>query len=93
MKSQHRAIARYRLILTDWSLPRKQQVSEIERGLNLKNSREKMDSLNAELKAQGKARFGDPLYGIELTNSWDCMTPQARERQLCVGKKQEHFYK
>jgi hypothetical protein len=93
LRSSHQAIARYRLILTDWSKPRKQQVSEIRRDLTLSEARAECDALNERCKANDRNRFGDPIYGIELTNGWDCMSETARSRNLAFGKGPQHFNK
>lgn len=91
MRARHRAIARYRLYLFDPKQPRGKQAKELERGLTWDEADKKRNDLNAELLAQGKPRFSDPLYGIELTNSWACMSEAARSRHLLLGKCQDDF--
>lgn len=91
MRARHEAIARYRLILTDWSKPKGSQVAEVERGLTWKEVTSKRDQANAQLKAQGRSRFGDPMYGVQLTNAWECMSDAARARHSSLGKSQLDF--
>lgn len=91
MRARHEAIARYRLILTDWSKPKGSQVAEVERGLTWKEVTSKRDQANAQLKALGRSRFGDPMYGVQLTNAWECMSEAARARHASLGKCQGDF--
>lgn len=91
LRKRHQAIARYRIVLVDWSKPRKKQRTEIARNFTWQGANARRDELEAELKIKlgrtGHKFFGDPGYEIELTNAWECMTPQARERHLALGGK------
>lgn len=91
MRDAHEAVARYRVYLRDWTKPKRAQVTEIERGLTYREACARRDQLNDELKATGKDRFGDPLYGAELTNGWDCMSDFARAQNISLGKGPKDF--
>jgi len=91
MQDRHRAIARYRIYLFDPAKPRKEQKTEVERGLTYDENKEQEKALNAVLKAEGKARFMDPSYGMEMTNGWDAMSEAARQRMVLLGKSEGDF--
>lgn len=86
MQARHEAKARYRLYFFDFTAPKAQQLTELERGLRLADARQKVRALNDALKAQNKLRFGDPRYGMEITNSWECMSEIAQKRHLALGR-------
>ena len=86
MRARHRAIARYRVVLSDWKLPRGKQEVEVAEGLTYQAAKQMIDEGNARLKAQGKTGFAGQLYGMHLTNSWECLSDQARERLAALGK-------
>lgn len=91
IQNRHRAIARYRVYLIDPMKPRKQQKTEVERGLTYDEAKQREGELNAVLKAEGKNRFMDPSYGVEMTNAWDAMSEYARQRMIALGKTEKDF--
>ena len=91
MQERHRAIARYRLTISDWGKPRGKQLTEVERGLTWDEVCAKRDAGNESLKREGKDGWGGQMYGVELTNGWECMGDVGRGRQLALGKGPEDF--
>jgi nitrogen fixation protein len=91
MQEKHRKIARYRLVVSDWAKPRGKQLTEIERGLTWEDVTAKRDLGNARLKVEGKDGWGGQMYGVELTNGWECMAQAGRDRQMALGKVPEDF--
>lgn len=93
MTARHEAIARYRIYYFEPRKPRGKQKTEVERDLTYKVAKGKVQVLNDELKGRGMNRFMDPMYGLELTNGWECMSEAARERHIALGKTAEDFNK
>lgn len=91
MRARHSAVARYHVYRFDPAKPRGKQKTVIESDLAFNQARSKADSLNAELRAKGKARFADPLYNVALTNAWACLSDAARARHISLGRGPEYF--
>lgn len=91
LQDRHRAIARYRVYLFDPMKPRKLQKTEVERGLTYDEAKKSQEKLDAVLKAEGKNRFMDPSYGIEMTNAWEAMSEFAQQRMIALGKTEKDF--
>lgn len=88
MTARHEAIARYRIVLFTPSdgYSKKTQDSD----LAYKEAITLAAQLNKDLYALlpgGVPRFSTPSYEIELENTDECLTPQARERiAICRGR-------
>ena len=92
MLEKHRAIATYRVYRFEPRKPRGKQKTYLKPfGLHWDDANVRRDALNAALKAEGKDRFTDPLYGLDLENGWECMPQAARERHLLLGKGPKNF--